>query len=84
MLSIPRRLWISLLSGSYFRITTSGRNCTGNRKINLGTVFTGQTVGIREVADKIWLVSFMDYYPGFFNEDVGRVEPATNSFVPEL
>ena len=61
----------------------------GNRKINLSTVFAGQSVGIREVADKIWLAgapdrSFIDYDLGFFDEDVGRVEPATNPFVPEL
>jgi putative transposase len=66
------------------RITKCGRICIGNRKINLSTVFAGQTVGIREVADKIWLVSFMDYDLGFFDEDVGRVEPASNPFVPEL
>jgi putative transposase len=49
----------------------------------------GQTVGIREVEDKIWLAgrpdpSFLDYDLGFFDEDVGRVEPVTNPFVPEL
>jgi putative transposase len=66
------------------RVTQCGRICIGNRKINFSTVFAGQDVGIREVADGIWLVSFMDYDLGFFDEDVGRVEPATNPFVPEL
>ena len=47
-------------------------------------VFAGQTVGIREVADKIWLVSFIDYDLGFFDEEVGRVEPTSNPFVPKL
>ena len=65
-------------------VTQCGRICIGRRKINLSTVFAGQTVGIREVEDKIWLVSFLDYDLGFFDEDVGRVEPATNPFVPEL
>jgi putative transposase len=41
-------------------------------------------VGIREEAYRIWLVSFPNYDPGFFNEDVGRVEPTTNPFLPEL
>jgi putative transposase len=41
-------------------------------------------VVIRDVEDKIWLVSFLDHGLGFFDEDVGRVEPATNPFVPEL
>jgi hypothetical protein len=30
-------------------------------KINFSTVFAGQAVGIKEVHDDIWLVSFMDY-----------------------
>jgi putative transposase len=40
-------------------------------------------VGIREVADDIWLVSFMDYDLGFFDKEQGRVEPALNPFTPE-
>jgi hypothetical protein len=63
------------------RITQCGRICIGKRKINLSTVFAGQTVGIREVADNIWLVSFLDYDLGFFDEEEGRVEPATNPFL---
>ena len=66
------------------KITRCGRIYIRQRKINLSTVFAGQYVGIREVSDKIWLVSFMDYDLGFFDEEVGRVEPAENPFVPKL
>lgn len=66
------------------RVTKCGRICIGSRKINLSVVFAGQTVGIREVDDKIWLVSFMDYDLGFFDQDEGRVEPAPNPFIPKL
>lgn len=66
------------------KVTQCGRLCIGRRKVNLSTVFAGQTVGVREVADKIWVVSFLQYDLGFFDEDVGRVEPATNPFIPEL
>jgi transposase InsO family protein len=62
------------------RVTRCGRICIGKRKINLSTVFAGQMVGIREVADEIWLVSFMDYDLGFFDKEKGRVEPAPNPF----
>jgi len=65
------------------RVTTCGRICIGKRKINLSKVFAGQCVGIREVDDQVWLVSFMDYDLGFFDRDEGRVEPAPNPFVPE-
>jgi hypothetical protein len=41
-------------------------------------------VGIREVDDKIWLVSFMQYDLGFFDEEEGRVVPASNPFVPKV
>lgn len=64
------------------KVTKCGRICMGHRKINLSTVFAGQVVGVREVADKIWLVSFMDFDLGFFDEDCGRIEPAPNPFLP--
>jgi len=42
-------------------VTHCGRTCLGQKKINFSTVFAGQAVGIKEVRDDIWLVSFMDY-----------------------
>jgi hypothetical protein len=53
------------------------------RKISLSQVFAGQIVGIREVDDQIWLVSFLDFDLGFFDREEGRVEPAPNPFGPE-
>lgn len=66
------------------RVTKCGRICMGKHKINLSTVFAGQNVGIREVADGIWLVSFLKYDLGFFDAEEGRVEPGPNPFLPEL
>jgi len=57
------------------QVTQCGRICLGQRKINLSTVFAGQYVGIREVADDVWLVSFMDYDLGFFDQEENTVEP---------
>jgi putative transposase len=65
-------------------VTQCGRICLGNRKINLSTVFAGQFVGIREVADKIWLVSFLDFDLGFFDEAAARVEPGANPFASKV
>jgi len=65
------------------RVTRCGRICIGNRKINLSQVFAGQILGLREVEDGIWLVSFLDYDIGFFDNHDNRVEPATNPFAPE-
>src|ERR1700726_3443943 len=61
-------------------VTSCGRICIGKRKINLSQAFAGQTVGVREVSEKIWLVSFMDYDLGFFDHESGRVECAENPF----
>jgi len=62
------------------RVTRCGRICLNNRKINFSTVFAGQLVGIREVEDRLWLVSFLEYDLGYFDEDACRVEPIDNPF----
>ncbi len=61
-------------------VTTCGRICIGKKKINFSQVFAGQKIGITETDDKIWLVSFMDYDLGYFDEEACRVEPIENPF----
>jgi putative transposase len=61
-------------------VTACGRICLGRRKINLSQVFAGQRVGVKEIEEKIWLVSFMQYDLGFFDQESGRVECAPNPF----
>lgn len=46
----------------------------------LDDVFAGQNVGIKQVEDKIWLVSFMQYDLGFFDEESCRLGNAQNPF----
>ena len=65
------------------RVTRCGRICIGKRKINLSTVFAGQILGIRQLDEQIWLVTFLDYDLGFFDAQDARVEPAPNPFAPE-
>ncbi len=66
-------------------ITQCGRICTGRRKINLSRVFAGQYVGVREVDNDIWLVSFMEYDLGLFDQQDNRMEPVGhNPFAPKL
>ena len=50
----------------------------------MSTVFAGQDVGVRQVGDRIWLVSFMDYDLGYFDDEVCRVEPIENPFSPKV
>jgi transposase InsO family protein len=65
-------------------VTRCGRICIGKRKINLSQVFSGQLLGIREVDEKIWLVSFLDFDLGYFDEVEGRVEPGPNPFTAKV
>ena len=65
------------------RVTRCGRICFGRLKVNLSSVFAGQLVGLREVEEQTWLVSFLDYDLGFFDTEKGRVEPAPDRFVPD-
>jgi putative transposase len=61
-------------------VTRCGRICFAGRKVNLSAVCAGQNVGIKEISDKIWLVSFMQYDLGFFDHESVRVECAPNPF----
>ena len=67
------------------RVTQCGRICIGRRKINFSVVFAGQEIGIREVDDGVWLVSFMDFDLGFFDNHDNRVAPVgQNPFAPKV
>ena len=45
--------------------------------------FGGQLVGIREVYQDIWQVSFLEYDLGFFDDEQDRVEPGPDPFAPD-
>ena len=63
---------------------TAAASASANAKINLSTVFAGQNVGVKEVSDKIWLVTFMHYDLGFFDHETCRLEPVDNPFEPKV
>jgi putative transposase len=65
-------------------VTHCGRICLGKKKINFSQVFAGQAVGIKEVQDDIWLVSFMDYDLGYFDLETRVLEPLDNPFGPKM
>ena len=46
-------------------ITACGRLCLHRKKINISVVLAGQKLGIKEVDEGIWLVSFMHYNLGY-------------------
>ena len=48
------------------------------------SVGVGQAVGVKEVQDDIWLVSFMDYDLGYFDLETRVLEPLENPFGPKV
>jgi len=65
-------------------ITTCGRLCIHRKKINISTSLSGQAVGIREVDDGIWLVSFMSYDLGYIDLEEKTLQPLENPFGPRV
>ena len=54
------------------------RLCLHRKRINISTVLAGQKLGIKEVDDGIWLVSFMHYDLGYFDLEQETLQPLDN------
>jgi len=65
-------------------VTNCGRICLHRKKINISTVLAGQRLGIKEVDDGIWLVSFMHYDLGYIDLEQKTLQPLDNPFGPRL
>lgn len=61
-------------------VTGCGRICLHNKKINVSQVFSGQTLGIKEVEENIWLVSFMEHDLGYIDLEEKTLQPLENPF----
>ena len=47
-------------------------------------MFAGQNVGVTQVGERIWLVTFMHYDLGYFDDETCRLEPIENPFGPKV
>lgn len=61
-------------------VTSCGRVCLHRKKINISTVLAGQMLGLKEVEDNTWLVSFMDYDLGYIDLEEKTLQPLENPF----
>lgn len=61
-------------------VTQCGRVCNKNMKVSLSRAFAGQQVGIKEMEDGIWVVSFLNYDLGYFDDRSKKVEPVEDPF----
>ena len=54
-------------------VAAYGRICMHRKRVNISTVLAGQRLGIKEVDDGIWIVSFLHYDLGFIDlEQIGE------------
>ena len=65
-------------------VTACGRICMHRKRINVSTVLAGQRLGIKEVDEGIWIVSFMRYDLGFIDLEQKTLQPLDNPFGPRL
>jgi transposase InsO family protein len=65
-------------------VTACGRLCLHRKRINISTVLAGHKLGIKEVDDGIWLVSFMHYDLGYFDLEQKTLQPLDNPFGTRL
>ena len=56
-------------------VTACGRICMHRKKLNISTVLAGHKLGIKEVDEGIWLVSFMHYDLGFIDLEQKTLQP---------
>ena len=65
-------------------VTACGRICMHRKRINISTVLAGQRVGIKEVDEGIWIVSFMHYDLGYIDLEQKTLQPLDNPFGTRL
>jgi len=65
-------------------ITACGRLCMHRKRINISHVLAGQRVGIKEVDEGIWIVSFMQYDLGYIDLEQKTLQPLDNPFGTRL
>jgi len=56
-------------------VTACGRICMHRKRINVSTVLAGQRLGIKEVDEGVWIVSFMSYDLGFIDLEQKTLQP---------
>lgn len=58
--------------------------CMMRKKINISTVLAGQRLGIKELEDGIWRVSFMHYDLGYIDMEQRTLQTIDNPFGTRL
>ena len=65
-------------------VTSCGRLCLSRKKINLSVTLAGQAVGVKQVDNGIWLVTFMEYDLGYIDLEEKTLQLLANPFGPKV
>jgi hypothetical protein len=65
-------------------VTYCGRICIFQERINLSTSLASQAVGIKEVADGIWLDNLWTADLGYIDLEEKTLQPLDNPFGPRV
>jgi len=65
-------------------VTACGRICMHRKRVNVSTVLAGQRVGVKEVDEGIWIVTFMHYDLGYIDLEQKTLQPLDNPFGARL
>ena len=57
---------------------------SGRRQGQSQSRVRGENVGVTQVGDRVWLVSFMQYDLGYFDDEAIPVEPIENPVGPTV
>jgi putative transposase len=60
-------------------VTTCGRIAFKGRKVNLSHALAGENV-VTQVGERIWLLTFMQFDLGYFDDETCRLEPIEHPF----
>ena len=71
-----------VLAVGQFQNNAYALDCMHRKKINISTVLAGQRLGIKEVDEGIWLVSFLQYDLGYIDLEQKTLQPLDNPFGP--
>jgi hypothetical protein len=69
-------------SDGFFVPPASVSQCIARKSIS--TVLAGRRLGIKEVDEGIWLVTFIDYDLGYIDLEQRTLQPLDNPFGPRL
>ena len=65
-------------------VADCGGLCIHRKKINISTVLAGQRLGLKEVDDGIWLVSFLHYDLGYIDLEQRTLQTIDNPISTRL